>query len=95
MLSPNALKVLDALRVYPRIRTKGYKFETLEYKDGSGKLLEVYEFGGNEKYNYKGLRIYRNVFIEEFLVMLREKGVSIVFGKKFSRIVEETEDAVT
>jgi hypothetical protein len=46
MLSPNALKVLDALSVYSRIRTKGYNFETLEYKDGDGKLLEVYEFGG-------------------------------------------------
>jgi 2-polyprenyl-6-methoxyphenol hydroxylase-like FAD-dependent oxidoreductase len=95
MLSPNALKVLDALSVYSRIRTKGYNFETLEYRDGEGKLTEVYEFGGEEKYGYKGLRIYRTVLIKELLEMLKEKGVGIVFGKKFSKVLEETDDKVT
>jgi 2-polyprenyl-6-methoxyphenol hydroxylase-like FAD-dependent oxidoreductase len=69
MLSPNALKILDALSVYPRLRNRGYSFETLEYKDGDGKLMEVYE-------------------------ILREKGVKLVFGKKFKRVVEESEDDV-
>ncbi|KAE9366593.1 putative salicylate hydroxylase [Stipitochalara longipes BDJ] len=95
MLSPNALKVLDALSVYSRIRTKGYNFETMEYKDGDGKVLEVYEFGGEKKYGYKALRIYRSVLIDELLEMLREKGVQIVFGKKFVKILEETEEGVS
>ncbi|KAN0092370.1 FAD/NAD(P)-binding domain containing protein [Hyaloscypha variabilis] len=95
MLSPNALKVLDALSVYSRIRPKGYNFETLEYKDGDGKLLEVYEFGGEEKYGYKALRIYRKVLIEELVEMLREKGVQIVFGKKFAKVLEESEEGVS
>jgi hypothetical protein len=46
MLSPNALKVLDALGVYSRIRGKGFNFETLEYRDVHGNLdqvTEVYE----------------------------------------------------
>ncbi|PMD24549.1 putative salicylate hydroxylase [Hyaloscypha hepaticicola] len=94
MLSPNALKILDALSVYPRIRNKGYSFETLEYKDGDGKLMEVYEFGGEAKYGYKGLRIYRTALIEELLEILREQGVKLVFGKKFKRVVEESEDGV-
>ncbi|PMD31526.1 FAD/NAD(P)-binding domain-containing protein [Hyaloscypha variabilis F] len=95
MLSPNALKVLDALSVYSRIRTKGYNFETLEYKNGDGKLLEVYEFGSEEKYGYKALRIYRKVLIEELVEMLREKGVQIVFGKKFVKVLEESEESVS
>lgn len=95
MLSPNALKVLDALGVYERVRVKGYNFETLEYKDESGKLLETYEFGGKEKYGYAGLRIYRHVLIDELLAILKESGKSVVFGKNFSKIVSETETEVT
>lgn len=95
MLSPNALKVLDALDVYERVRVKGYNFEILEYKDGDGNLLETQEFGSQEKYGYKGLRIYRRVLIDELLAMLQEKNIPVEFGKKFSRIISETEEEVT
>lgn len=94
MLSPNALKVLDTLGVYSRVRVKGYNFETLEYKDGNGNRLEVYEFGGKEKYGYAALRIYRHVLIDELLAMLQEKAIPIVFGKKFTKVVSETETGV-
>jgi 2-polyprenyl-6-methoxyphenol hydroxylase-like FAD-dependent oxidoreductase len=56
--------------------------------------MEVYEFGDEEKYGYKGLRIYRTALIEELLEILREKGVKLVFGKKFKRVVEESEEGV-
>jgi 2-polyprenyl-6-methoxyphenol hydroxylase-like FAD-dependent oxidoreductase len=95
MLSPNALKVLDALDVYERVRVKGYNFEILEYKDGNGNVLETQEFGSQEKYGYKGLRIYRRVLIDELLAMLREKNIPVEFGKKFSRVISETEEEVT
>ncbi|KAF4628375.1 hypothetical protein G7Y89_g9772 [Cudoniella acicularis] len=95
MLSPNALKVLSALGLYDRVRVRGYNFQTLEYRDGAGKLLEKpYEFGGKEKYGFDGLRIYRHVLIEELLKMLGEKGIKVVFGRKFVRVVEETEEGV-
>lgn len=95
MLSPNALKVLDALGVYERVRVKGYNFEILEYKDGYGKLLETYEFGGKEKYGYAGLRIYRHILIDELLLMSKERGVHVEFGKKFTKVVSETDKSVT
>jgi 2-polyprenyl-6-methoxyphenol hydroxylase-like FAD-dependent oxidoreductase len=96
MLSPNALKVLEALGVYSRVKSKGYNFETLEYRDMAGdKVLEIYEFGGEVKYGYKALRIYRHVLIDELLTMLQEKGIDLKYGMKFDRIVEETEDGVT
>jgi 2-polyprenyl-6-methoxyphenol hydroxylase-like FAD-dependent oxidoreductase len=95
MLSPNALKVLDVLGVYERCRIKGYNFEALDYKNGEGELLEVYEFGGREKYGYSALRIYRHVLIDELLGAMREKGLNVVFGKKFSGILRETEEDVT
>ncbi|KAK6595977.1 kynurenine 3-monooxygenase [Botrytis cinerea] len=51
MLSPNALKILKALNVYDRLRHKGYNFDNLEYRTaGDGKLVEIQEFGSEEKY---------------------------------------------
>jgi 2-polyprenyl-6-methoxyphenol hydroxylase-like FAD-dependent oxidoreductase len=94
MLSPNALKVLDALGVYERIRFKGYNFETLEYKNASGNLLETYEFGSEEKYGYMGLRIYRHVLIDTLLAMLKEKQIPVIYGKKFSKVISETDNNV-
>jgi 2-polyprenyl-6-methoxyphenol hydroxylase-like FAD-dependent oxidoreductase len=95
MLSPNALKVLQALGVYERVRTKGYNFETLHYRDGDGKLLDTQEFGGEEKYGFKGLRIYRYVLIDELLAMIKESDIPVKYGMKFARIVSETEGEVT
>jgi 2-polyprenyl-6-methoxyphenol hydroxylase-like FAD-dependent oxidoreductase len=95
MLSPNALRVLDALGVYERVRTKGYNFEWLEYRDAAGNFEEAYDFGGKEKYGYMALRIYRTDLIEEMLGMIRERGIPIEFGKKFTHIVSETEESVT
>ena len=95
MLSPNGLKVLDALGVYERIRVKGYNFETLEYKDGSGKLHEIYEYGGKEKFGYASLRIYRHILVTELLAILKEQNLPVVFGKKFMKVISETETEVT
>ena len=93
-LSPNALRVLDALGLYQTVSAKGYNFEILDYKDANGNLLETYEFGNQEKYGYKGHRIYRRVLIDILLGVLGEKGITINFGKKFSHVVSETEDEV-
>jgi 2-polyprenyl-6-methoxyphenol hydroxylase-like FAD-dependent oxidoreductase len=95
LLSPNALRVLDALGVYERVQVKGYNFESLEYRDAADNFQETYEFGGKEKHGYMALRIYRTDLIEEMLGMIRERGIPIKFGKKFSKIVSETEESVT
>lgn len=98
MLSPNALKILDALGVYARVRGKGFNFETLEYRDvdkDPNSVKEVYEFGGEKRYGYKALRIYRHILIDELLAMLKEKGVALKYSMKFKRVVQETEDQVT
>lgn len=67
----------------------------MEYKNASGKLLETQEFGGEEKYGFKALRIYRHVLIDELLAMIKERSIQVEFGKKFSRVVSETEKDVT
>ncbi|KAG8165567.1 hypothetical protein KVR01_004119 [Diaporthe batatas] len=95
MLSPNALKVLDALHVYDDLRTQGFSFTELHYRDVSGNLLETYEFGNKQKYGYDALRIYRHVLIDTLLAELKRKEVPIKFGFKFTQITEETSNAVS
>ncbi|KAK1763648.1 FAD-dependent urate hydroxylase [Phialemonium atrogriseum] len=95
MLSPNALRVLDALGLYGSVKTKGYNFETLEYRDVAGNILETYEFGGENKYGYRGLRIYRHVLIDELVAALKEKEIVVRYGVKFSHVIEDGPERVT
>ncbi|KAK5464632.1 hypothetical protein LTS15_001194 [Exophiala xenobiotica] len=94
MLSPNALKVLDALDLYDAVRAKGYNFDELEIQKVSGELIETYEFGSKEKYGYPGNRIYRFELIDIIMAKIKADGIPIVFGRKFTRIVEESDQQV-
>lgn len=94
MLSPNALKVLDALDLYQKVQSKGYNFESLEFLKASGELIETYEFGSKEKYGYQANRIYRHDLIDVILSEVFAKEIQVVFGHKYLRVVEETEDHV-
>ena len=95
MLSPNAFRILDNLGVYKRICSKGFNFETVEFKDYGGKTTDAYHFGSEKLYGYKALRIYRQVLIDELLLMLKESGIPIEYEKKFSDIVSEAPDQVS
>lgn len=95
MLSPNALKVLDAFHLYDGLKTQGFNFSHLHYRDVSGKLLETYEFGNKDEYGYEALRIYRHVLIDTLLAELKRKNIPIKFGAKFTHIVQENPNTVS
>ncbi|KAJ7634876.1 putative salicylate hydroxylase [Roridomyces roridus] len=95
MLSPNALRVLDALGVYSTVKQQGHNFDTLHFRDTAGTLLEEYEFGSKDKYGYQGLRIFRTVLIDSLMSALNKTGVPLHFGRKFSHVVNESADGVT
>ena len=59
MLSPNALRVLDAIGIYERVRTKGYNFQTLTFNNDEHEFLDAYYMGSRQKYGYDALRLYR------------------------------------
>src|SRR5262245_31653099 len=66
MLSPNALRVLDKVGAYERVRSVGYNFDTLTFmNDSDYSVTGKYYFGHKERYGYDALRIYRNVLIAE------------------------------
>ena len=95
MLSPNSLRILDALGVYARIRTKGYNFEKLAYNDANNVTLDTYLLGSETQYGYKALRIYRKVLLTELRSMLTEAGMTVHYEKRFSHIISEDTDGVT
>lgn len=53
MLSPNALRILDTLGIYEKIRSRGFEFTDLYFY--TDKPLDFYEFGDREKYQYDAL----------------------------------------
>ena len=91
MLSPNALRVLDDLGVYQRIRNKGFNFDILDFKNEAGEKTDTYYFGSEKLYGYQALRIYRKVLIDELLLMLEERKIPVKYETKFSHVVSESD----
>lgn len=94
MLSPNALKVLNALGLYEKVQSRGYNFDLLEFLKANGEFIETYEFGSKEKYGFQGNRIYRHELIDVILSEVLAKEIPVVFGRKYLRVVEETDEHV-
>ena len=95
MLSPNALRVLDSLGVYQRIRSKGYHFETVIFKDADEETIDHYAMGSEKEYGYKALRIYREILLSELRAMVEEAHIPVKYEKKFTHVVSHDEKGVT
>ncbi|CAF9934529.1 hypothetical protein IMSHALPRED_009743 [Imshaugia aleurites] len=94
MLSPNALRILDAIGVYKRIRDKGFHFETLTFKNEHDETTDVYYFGHEQLYGYKAFRVYRQILIDELKLMLHERGIQVKYDTKFTHVIAETPENV-
>lgn len=95
MLSPNALRILDNLKLYDRLVPLAYRFQTLHFYTETGKSVDEFEFGAQQKHGYNGMRIYRFELINVLLEALTDAGIEPVFGKKFIKVVEEDHEGVT
>ena len=94
LLSPNALRVLDTLGVYDRIRAKAYHFDTFEFKNGDDTTTDIYHFGSEKLYGYQAVRIMRRFLIDELKAMVAESGIKVVYDSKLTKIVSESADVV-
>ena len=94
MLSPNALRILDAIGVFERVRNKGFHFEAMTFKDEPNKTTDVYYFSQDELYGYKAFRVYRQVLIGELKLVLGERGIEVKYEAKYTHIVAETSENV-
>jgi 2-polyprenyl-6-methoxyphenol hydroxylase-like FAD-dependent oxidoreductase len=89
MLSPNALRILDTLGLYDRLKMQGFNFETVEYRNHDQVTTDVYYLGQQKLYGYKALRIYRQILLTELRAEVKKLGIPVTYGVKFSHIVSE------
>jgi 2-polyprenyl-6-methoxyphenol hydroxylase-like FAD-dependent oxidoreductase len=95
MLSPNALRILDTLGLYDRLRVQGFNFETIDYKNHEQVTTDQYLLGHGKLYGYKALRIYRQTLLTELRAEVKRLGIPVTYGVKFSSVVAEEEDGVS
>ncbi|KAJ5668377.1 uncharacterized protein N7477_006947 [Penicillium maclennaniae] len=93
MLSPNALRILDAVDIYKSIKPLGFEFTSLHFY--TDQPLDSYEFGDHQKYGYDALRIYRYELIDALVSTVKEKQIPVEYGKKLVKVLSETETSVT
>ena len=95
MLSPNAIRIMEDIELYRRVKDQGYLFESIAFKDADEKTTGVYYLGHEKLYGYQCLRLHRQILLDELKGILQEINTPIVYGKKFSSIISETSESVT
>ena len=95
MLSPNALRSLDSIGLYDRIKREGWHFRAGSFRNNNHEFIDSYEFGNADKYGYDCLRVYRQVLVDQLVATVAESGMEVVNDKKFSHVVSEDESGVT
>ncbi|KAI0179361.1 kynurenine 3-monooxygenase [Hypoxylon sp. FL1284] len=94
MLSPNALRVLDSVGVYKRIRDKSLQFNVLTFKDIQGQTTDEYYFGSEKLYGYHAIRIMRKELLDEMKAALGERYIPIHYECKLASITSDGPDEV-
>lgn len=94
MLSPNALRVLDSVGLYKRIRDKALQFDILSFKDGEGNTVDQFYFGSEKLYGYDAIRIMRKPLLDEMKALLRERHIPVRFESKLTKITRDGPDSV-
>ncbi|MCJ1428139.1 hypothetical protein MMC29_006047 [Sticta canariensis] len=95
MLSPNALRILNSLGVYERIRSKGYNFSMIAFKNEDEETTDLYPLGDEHQYGYNALRIYRQILLDELRSTVHACDIPVTYGKKFSHVLSESPTEVS
>lgn len=96
MLTPNSIRILNKIGIYERIKDEGFAFEDMIFMtDKEGKILDRLVFGSEEKYGYKALRVYRQTLLNELRQLASERGIPILYNKKFGQLLGESEHGIT
>lgn len=94
-LTPNALRVLESIGAYSRLKPHGYDCQSFAFMtDPEHEITGELYFGHKDVYGYDCLRLTRKVIIRELTEMVKEIGAEIHYGKKFIRVVHEDSNGV-
>jgi 2-polyprenyl-6-methoxyphenol hydroxylase-like FAD-dependent oxidoreductase len=88
-LAPNALRVLDHIGLYDRIRTLGYNYDHVSIVNGHGSVLGRFLNGSQTHYNFQALRIHRTIVQDVLRAELQAQGIEIVYGKKCLGVIND------
>lgn len=94
MLSPNALRVLDSVGVYQRVRDRSFHLDVLAFKDSQNNTTDEYYFGSEQMYGYSAIRIMRKELLDEMKTMLQDRKIPIHYNSKLSKITADGPDEV-
>ncbi|KAH8658382.1 hypothetical protein BX600DRAFT_514874 [Xylariales sp. PMI_506] len=94
-LTPNGLRVAEALGLYERLRSHGSDSRYATNLSIEYKLMGRREVGNADKYGYDALRIYRHSTIEALLQAAHDLGIPIRYSSKFSHVLSETDAGAT
>ncbi|KAI1410585.1 kynurenine 3-monooxygenase [Hypoxylon sp. FL1857] len=86
ILSPNALRALDSIGLYERLRSKALHFNKLYFKNDKNETTDVYYFGSETLYGYQAVRIMRKELLGELLAMLRELSIPVHFNSTLATV---------
>jgi 2-polyprenyl-6-methoxyphenol hydroxylase-like FAD-dependent oxidoreductase len=92
MLSPNALRALDSVGLYERLRDKALQFDKLYFKNDEYETTDIYYFGSETIYGYPALRIMRKELLGELLMMLRERNIPVQFDSTLATVNSDGPD---
>ncbi|KAL9072858.1 MAG: hypothetical protein Q9157_004953 [Trypethelium eluteriae] len=91
-LTPNSLRILDALGLYEPIRGEGGNFEAITLVNPQWQKLGQLKMGSVELFGYEAIRLPRQVLRGVALRKAAENGVKIHYEHRFSSIVENGKD---
>lgn len=95
MLSPNSVRILDGLGIYSQLRSQGYNFSQVTFKNAAEETTDVYHLGGTSLYVYDCLRIYRQTLLLALRAAAHRANIPIHYATKFSHIEQEDAHGVT
>ncbi|KAJ2985606.1 hypothetical protein NUW58_g5441 [Xylaria curta] len=94
MLSPNGLRILDGLGIYPELQRRSFPFEYVYYKDADEQTVDRYPLGDEALFGYKALRVYRQELLDILYDACFERKIAVHFNKKFSSVILENDTGV-
>ena len=98
VLTPNALRVLDQLGVYEKIRVKGFEHDGVAFYNPNyprGGVFGTLILGSKERYGYPALRLYRDMLRQALLDEAHRRGVKFHWNMRCISVENETSQSAT
>ncbi len=95
VLTPNALRVLDHLKILKSHKSKGYSLNQLLVLGIKGDQVGSMILASEKAYGHQSLRLHRNISRLELVEEAQRHGIEVQFEMKCIGIEQEDEHSVT